>query len=157
MSIIYGTASDKTINRIQKIQNRALRSVFGIDFLENRVTMYAHLVQNCLPIRAINFVNTATYIYNNLNQKIHTNIAFDKYIISSRTRRAGELKKSESKTNYGQKNIRSLGVTIYNRIPQEIKFLPHMHAFKWALKCHIRNEEMMQMCFSGEYLKTFGG
>jgi len=156
MSVLYGTACDKVINSIQKIQNRALRNVFNINLLENRVNMYTHQVQNCLLVRAINFVNSATYLYNNLSKKIHTNIVFSKVTSSSRTRKAGELIRSQSRTNYGHKRITSFGVGIFNVIPQDIKNLPHMHAFKWALKCHIRNEEMMSTCLSGDYLKTFG-
>jgi len=103
MSVLYGTACDKVINSIQKIQNRALRNVFNINLLENRVNMYTHQVQNCLPVRAINFVISATYLYNNLSKKIHTNIVFSKVTSSSRTRKAGELIRSQSRTNYGQK------------------------------------------------------
>lgn len=138
------------------MQNRALRHVYNIDLLENRVEMYSHQIQNCLPVRAIIFVNTATYVFNNLANNIHTNIAFDRNVLNSRTRRAGQLIKSQSKTNYGQKRISNFGVGIFNSIPQAIKYSPHMHAFKWTLKCHIRNEEMMSTFLSGKFLKTFG-
>jgi len=154
MSIIYGTACDKVISPIQKIQNRALRNVFGIDFRENRVNMYAHLVQNCLPVRTINFISSATFIFNNLLSKIHSNIVFARVL--ARTRNAGDLRKSQSKSNYGKKRISSFGASIYNYIPQDYKNLPHMHAFKWALKCYIRNERMMSLFLSGDFLKELG-
>lgn len=156
MSVIYGTACDNVISPIQKVQNRALRHVYNIEMLENRINLYAHLVQNCLPVRAINFVNSATYVYNNIKNKIHTNIIFERVASTSRTRQAGDLIKSESKTKYGQKRISSFGVGIYRSIPQDIRHLPHMHAFKWALKCYIRNEKMMSSFLSGDYLKSFG-
>lgn len=156
MSTIYGTACQKVLDPIQKIQNRVLRNVFNLDFLENRVNMYTHLIQDCLPIRAINFVNTATFIYSNLSHQIHSNIVFNKNPYNKRSRNAGRLLKALSNSNYGLKRITSFGVSIYNEVPDRIKSLPHMHAFKWALKSHIRNEEMMSLFLSADFLKRYG-
>ena len=119
--------------------------------------MYTHLVQNCLPVRAINYVNSATFVYNNLSRKIHSNIVFDKIAASSRTRRTSGLRKPLSKSNYGKKRIMSVGASIFNEIPQDLKNLPQMHAFKWALRCYIRNEDMMSVFLSANYLKKLEG
>ncbi|KAL7033520.1 hypothetical protein ACKWTF_007624 [Chironomus riparius] len=115
--------------------------------------MYTHLVQNCLPVRAISYVNAATFIYSNLSKKIHSNIVLDKVAASNRTRSTGGLRKPLSKSNYGKKRITSFGVSIFNEIPKDLKNLPQMHAFKWALKCYIRNEDMMSVFLSANFLK----
>ncbi|KAG5685129.1 hypothetical protein PVAND_014324 [Polypedilum vanderplanki] len=156
MSSIWGSASNTIIKNIQIIQNRALRNVFNLDRRENRVNMYTHLVSDCLPIRAINYVCTATIIYNILNKKVHSNISFNSQLSGSRSLRNKDvLRTSNIKTHNGSKSINFLGVHIYNNIDKEIKNLKFSHAFKLALKCSIRNEGFIKLCFSNDYLSTF--
>jgi hypothetical protein len=152
MILLYGTACDSVIKPLQIIQNRALRNVFNIDRMENRVNMYTHLVENCLPLRALHYVSTASYIYSNLNKSIHTNVVIE----SSRTRgrNARQLQPSIARTNYGKKNITTIGVNIFNSIPNDIRSLKTSQVFKWALKCHIRNEEFISTCFNNNYFQN---
>ncbi|KAG5666481.1 hypothetical protein PVAND_014508 [Polypedilum vanderplanki] len=155
MSSIWGSASNTTIKEIQIIQNRALRNVFNIDRLSNRINMYTHLVQNCLPIRALHFLNTASLIYNTINRNIHCNMLFKHQNANRTLRHNRDLHIATSKTNYGSTNIYTLGSKIYNSIPADIKSLKHRHAFKWALKCSLRNEKFISGCFNNNYLKQF--
>ena len=152
---VWGVASDSVIKPLQVIQNRAVRNVFNIDRLENRINMYTHLVQNCLPIRALHYVSTATYVYSNIHKLIHTNLVIQKS--NSRGRNAGRLSPATSRTNYGKKNIKSIGANIFNNIPNDVKTLKSAAAFKWSLKCQIRTEIFMSNCFSNNYLKNYGG
>ncbi|KAG5674290.1 hypothetical protein PVAND_004268 [Polypedilum vanderplanki] len=156
MSTIWGTASDAVLKPIQILQNRALRNVYNLDRLENRVKMYTHLVSDCLPIRAISYLSTATIIYNILNKRTHSNLSFVKQSSNSRTlRRNDTLRATICRTNRGSKSINFLGIHIYNNVPDEIKKLKHSYAFKWALKCNIRNENFIKLCFNNDYLSRF--
>jgi hypothetical protein len=154
MSQVYGNACDTVLKPLQTIQNRTLRNVFGLDRMENRINMYTHLVENCLPIRAIHYINTACYIYGNIHKNIHTNIPIEKSV--TRGRSAARLRPVIGKTNYGKKDILSFGINIFNSIPNDIKTLKTLSSFKWALKCHIRNETFMSKCFDSSYFKEFG-
>jgi len=156
MNVIWGTASDKVLKPLQTIQNRALRSVFNLDKLTNRVQMYSHLVENCLPIRAINFLMAASFLFKNLHGNIQSNIRFP-FVQNRRGRSSNqrELQYFPSRTHYGHKSITSMGVKIFNSIPVEIKNLKHSAAFKWALRCHIRNEDFLSSCFSNEFLQKY--
>lgn len=156
MNIIWGTACDNIIKPLQSIQNRALRSVFNLERRLNRVQMYSHSTENCLPIRGLNYILTATYIYRNIHGKIHSNINFPRITNRrGRSRHLNEIQETMSRTNYGHKSITSQGVKIFNSIPTDLKELKHPACFKWALRCHIRNESFMSNCFSNEYLKCF--
>jgi exonuclease III len=157
MSPVWSNASDTIIKPLQVIQNRALRNVFDLDRLTNRVRMYLDLVENCLPIRAIGFLNTSSYIYGALHNLIHTNLRFDR-VSSQRSQRRPQaiLKEELSKSNFGRKSITSFGVKLFNFIPNDIKALRHMHAFKWALRCHLRHEKFLEHCFTNDYLRKFG-
>ena len=154
MSPIYGSACDTVIKSLQIIQNRTLRNIFGLDRMENRIYMYTHLVENCLPIRALHFVNTACFIYGNIHNCIHTNISLDK--IGGRSRSSGRLRSVMAKTNYGKKDVMSIGINIFNSIPKDIQTLKTLPAFKWALKCHVRNDLFMSKCFDSSYFKDIG-
>jgi hypothetical protein len=156
MNSIWGTACDNAIKPLQSIQNRALRSVFNLERYANRTDMYTHKTENCLPIRGLNFMLTATYIYKNIHGHTHSNIKFTHN--SNRRGRSSqhkELQCTASNTHYGHKSITSFGVKVFNSLPIDLKNLKHPAAFKWALRCYIRNENFMSSCFTNDYLKRF--
>jgi exonuclease III len=156
LSPIWTNASDTFIKPLQVIQNRALRNVFDLDRRTNRVQMYLNLVENCLPLRAIGFLNTATFIYNASRNSIRTNLSFCR-ITNTRSQRRPQvvLKESSSKSSHGKKSISAFGVKLFNSIPNDIKAVRHMHAFKWTLRCHLRNEKFLESCFNNDYLRKF--
>jgi len=115
--------------------------------------MYSHLAENCLPI---NLLSTATFVYKNMHSNILSSIQFTD--VSSRRGRSSkhnELQIPSTITNFGHKSNTSFGVKIFNSLPTDLTKLQHPVAFKWALKCHIRNESFMSSCFSNEYLKKY--
>lgn len=156
MSMIWGTANENVLKPLQVIQNRILKSVFNLPRLTNRVQMYTHKVENCLPIRAICYLNAATYIYKNVKNICLTNI-----VLQERSQKRRELRNkniiesSNANTKYGKKSITAFGVKIYNGIPDDIKQLKNPAQFKWALKAHLRNEDFIKSCLTGDFLKKF--
>ena len=116
--------------------------------------MYTHNVKNCLPLRALRFISVASYIYSNIHNLTHTNLTLPKP--TDRGRNAGMLRTSAVRTNYGKKLMTVLGANIYNAVPDDIKNQKHLAAFKWTLKCHLRNEDFIAKCLSNQYLKAFG-
>jgi hypothetical protein len=153
MSIIWGMSPTAALSSIQIIQNRALRNVYNLDRLSNRVDMYTHKVENHLPIRGISLLNIATYMYQATHGKILSNINFE---TSSQLGRQGlrnmnNLRPVKARTNCGKLSIDSLGPKIFNAIPDNIKTAKHEHAFKWILKCHLRNEKFISSCFNSTF------
>lgn len=156
MNIIWGTACDNVLKPLQTIQNRALRSVFNLDSKSSRVDMYLNHTENCLPIRGLNFLLTSSYIFRNLHAKVHSNIRFT-YVTTRRGRSSQRrnLQSTQSNTHYGHKSITSFGVNIFNSLHTDLKNCRHPAAFKWALRCDIRNKSFISACFSNEYLKRY--
>jgi hypothetical protein len=153
MSVIWGMSPATALSNIQVIQNRALRNVYNLDRCSNRVDMYTHKVENHLPIRAISFLNIATYMYQSTHGKILSNIIFEK---SSQLGRKGlrnhdKLRPTKARTNCGKLSIETLGPKLFNAIPGSIKNAKHEHAFKWILKCHLRNEKFINSCFTSSF------
>jgi hypothetical protein len=153
MISIWGAANESIIKPLQIIQNRALRNVFGVGRLTNRIEMYMNDVEDCLPIRALHFVQSANYVYCIVNQAIHTNLQIN--TSNSTGRHAHELRTTTSKTNYGRRMITSLGVHIFNRVPREIQVISSAASFRWNLKRYVMNEEFISTCFSSQYVQKY--
>lgn len=149
MSAVWGLASFKSIANVQILQNRALRNVYDLPYRTHRIDMYAHKVENHLPIRGICLLNVTTYVYNVLHNKTHSNIRFvtGNTTYQSRLRNSTNLRPAAKRTNYGAKSIETFGANAFNSVPLDIKKSRHQHAFKWALKCHLRKEDFIRSCF----------
>ena len=152
---IWGLAPDSTINNAQILQNRALRSFYSIHSLEHRDKMYAHLVENHLPIRACCLVGITTYTYNVINGKTHSNLQFtsSQLIHGRNLRERNPLRPAQARTNYGHRSLETFGPMLFNKVPPDIQKLHHQHAFKWSLKCQLRNEQFIRTCFTADFLK----
>jgi hypothetical protein len=151
---IWGSANESVLQSLQIAQNRALRNVYSLDRLENRVNMYQNLVENFLPIRAMFFVNSAAFVYNSLKKKHHTNMNFS-YTIprSCRTRRY--LKPQKFRTQFGARCITSIGAKIFNELPDEIQNSIHIHRLKQTTKDFVRNESFLETSFNGQFLSKY--
>ena len=154
MSCIWGLASCNLISGLQVLQNRALKNVYDLPTLNNRISMYHHQVENHLPIRGTCLLHIATYVYNNLHALIHSNLIFSTSndIHPERTlRNSNLLRPALSKSNYGSRAMSSVGPVVFNKIPTMISTSRHQHAFKWTLRCHLRNETFISSCFDSSF------
>jgi hypothetical protein len=153
MSPVWGLASCIVLSNAQVLQNRALRNVYGLPKLSNRVDMFTHRVESHLPIRAIALLNIASYVFNVLNRNTHSNLKFVRSdsVHARELRNMNFLRPAPKRTNYGAKSIESIGPNIYNKIPADIRTSRHQHAFKWTLKCHLRKEKFITSCFDNTF------
>ena len=155
MIAIWGSASDSLIKPLQVIQNRALRNVFNLDRLLNRNEMYRDMVDDNLPIRGLFYANVAGFVYKARKNLMFCNVTFDRG-----TRRTGRrnniyLRPDLSRTMYGSRAITAIGPRIFNDLPEDIQKSHHFGVFKRAVKAHLRQEEMLQSCFNGDFLSKF--
>ncbi|KAL7018435.1 hypothetical protein ACKWTF_010753 [Chironomus riparius] len=109
--------------------------------------------ENILPVRAMNFLNTASFIYSCRNKSIHSNINFER---NQGKRNQMDLRSTTAKNNFGRKDIHHFGVNIYNYLPIAIRKAVHIHSFKNQVRRFVASEEFLSSCFSNDYLKTFG-
>ena len=151
---IWGTACDNIIKPIQIIQNRMIRNLYGFDRRDNRSGMYMRVTHdNIIPIRAMNFLNTASFVYSCKRNLIHNNISFEVNVME---RNLLNLRPAASRNSYGRKNIQHFGVNIYNQLPVRIKKAIHIHSFKSQVRQFMSTTEFLDICFDGRYLRTYG-
>jgi hypothetical protein len=154
MITVWGNACDNVIKPIQVIQNRIVRNMYGFDRYENRVAMYKEVSKdNILPVRAMNFCNTACFMFQCKNKSIHSNLTFDP---NKGTRTRMMLKSTAAKNNFGKKDIHHFGVNIFNNLPIQIRKAVHIHSFKFQVRQYVSSEKFLLQCFDNGYLKAFG-
>jgi hypothetical protein len=149
---IWGTASDSIIQPLQIIQNRALRNVYNLERLTNRIEMYSTKVEDNPPIRAIFYKTVAGFIFKASKGLIYTNIVFNRV---QSARRDDYLRPAIAKTLIGRRRMSAIGPRIFNDLPSEIQKSKHIHSFTKALKEQIRSEQLLSMCFNGDFLSKF--
>jgi hypothetical protein len=138
---------------VQVLQNRALRNVYMLDSRCNRTSMYLHDVESNLPVRGIALVNTAVYMYKALHKSTVSNFEFrrNEEFHAMTLRNSSNLRPRASRTRQGEQSIESSGPKIFNKIPLSIKELRTPYSFRWALRCHLRNEKFLESCFNKSF------
>jgi hypothetical protein len=151
---ICGSANDTAMKALQVTQNRALRNVYRIERLTNRVKMYTHQVDDFMPIRAIYFINTTALIYKCMHAKIHTNMVFTR-VDNEITRSDSYIRPIRSRTLYAARSFLSIGVKMFNYVPNHIQNSQHVHAFKFFLCKYLKNEDFISICLSQRFLDKY--
>lgn len=148
MIAIWGPVAHCTIEPLQVIQNRALRSVFRLEPLHNRVKMYKDI--NILPIRALCYSKIAEFIYKCLRGLTLTSLQFEKR--GGNTRQSNQLKIRKFNNNHGKQSILALGPKIFNGLPDEIKRAKSLFEFKRRMKEHILSSNLIVSLFERNFI-----
>ncbi|KAL7043779.1 hypothetical protein ACKWTF_001658 [Chironomus riparius] len=131
-----------------------LRNMYGFERLDNRVKMFMKVAKdNILPVRALNYLNTACLIFLCRNKSVHNNLVFER---NRMVRNTMSLRSAAAKNSFGKKDIDHFGVNIYNNLPIQIRKSVHIHAFKYHVRRFISNDQFMSKYFNNSYLKSFG-
>ena len=153
MTPIWGFSPGYVLADLQVIQNRALRNVYKRPAREHRIPMYAHQVENHLPIRGICVLNSAIFMHKAIHGATVSNLLFSRAGDNNtrKLRNSNDLRPLPSKNSYGDQSINVVGPKIYNKIPDSIKRFHAIHTFRWALRCHLRSEKFIGSCFNKSF------
>ena len=132
--LVWNFASSKLINRVEKIQERALRIINN-----DNISSYSTLLENHkkTTIKVKNLQILATEIFKTL-QNINPSYIKDIFQISN-NRTSSRLKyniKSQSfkKVKFGKKSLRILGPILWNSLPNNLKSISSINSFKSEIK-----------------------
>ena len=132
--LVWNFASSKSINRVEKIQERALRIINN-----DNISSYSTLLENHkkTTIKVKNLQILATEIFKTL-QNINPSYIKDIFQISN-NRTSSRLKyniKSQSfkKVKFGKKSLRILGPILWNSLPNNLKSISSINSFKSEIK-----------------------
>lgn len=155
MTAVWGLAPCSALATTQILQNRALRNVYNLPNRTSRSEMYLHMVENHLPVRGICLLNLATHMYKAIHGATVSNLnlvrAADTH--SHNLRNSSAFRPAAKRTRKGARAFEVVGPEIFNKIPDAIKNLRTSHAFRWALRCHLRNDDFIKTCFDNSFFK----
>lgn len=137
--IAWGRACKSHLKKLQTLQNRCLKTVFGKPFLFPSLQLYSDSTHSILPINGLCELQTALFVYDTLHRdNFHHNVQMPSISHRYSTRRPNNLHQSRACTALGQKRISIVGPIIYNKIPDELKQITNRHTFKKKLKQHYK-------------------
>lgn len=143
----WGSASHNITNRLQVLQNRAIRNVYGLSFMHNRCEMYAK--HNKLPLRGICLQRTAIYVYSTLNNLIHSTTPFS---LRKTTREQNLLVQTHPYNSYGTKNISCFGPRTFNYLSQQLRNSKSLSSFKTGLNKFLLDRSFLPKLFDKRFL-----
>lgn len=134
---IWGAAAKTNLDVIQVAQNKLVKVLFNFDYRTSTAKVYKQT--KIMNISQTYRYYTCVLIRKIINKQIHTEISFTKTIPITKLRpRVGkELKLRTARTKYGKKCILNEGVSIYNKLPKDIREAKSMTTFKRLLKSHL--------------------
>ena len=138
-SSVWSNTSVTNINKLQAIQNFAARIVTGSRKFDHITPI---LKQLCwMPVKDNLFYRDALLTFKCMNGLAPTNLSsrfIKRGTISGRsTRNANKLDIPRYKTATGQRSILYRAVTIWNKLPSDIKLSPSTNIFRRKLKNHV--------------------
>lgn len=140
LAIIWGSASNERLKRIQVLQNRCLKLIHKLPQLYSSALLFTDSKIKTLPIRALYHQQLMIHTYSVVNrQDLLTNMRFSRRTHSHLTRRANHLPIPRVRTNYGKRSFGYLGPVLFNRLPQTLKNYTPSSKFKKELKMYLKS------------------
>lgn len=138
MSLIWGTATNTRLNPLQRLQNRIIKQIFGLDFRHPSRSLYSDL--QLLTIRSLTSQAAATFAYLVTNNKRISQSVFQQsyQIHNYNTRNQDKLRPTPSNsTRYGLLALNNYCIHIFNSLPDDIRKEGDTKKFKIKLKNYL--------------------
>lgn len=135
---IWSSASTSTLNKLEVIQYKSLRIIYGYNRLHTRVELYN---KNILPLTKIIMYNLLilTYCLKNNMIKHNFEITYRHNVHHYSTRRRSHINIPSSSTDTGLTSILYRGFSTFNNLPSNIKHCNQISIFKKLLLNYIDN------------------
>ena len=141
-SPVWSTASNKLVDRVQIMQNRAARLVLGCGVRDMHVVdIYKELDWLTVRQRADYFKNVLMYnCVHGLAPEyltINTNLQRNCHTYRTRSSCSNNITLDIVKTENGKRAFKFSGACAWNSLPSNLKCLPNCNSFKRKLKYYI--------------------
>ena len=137
LASVWSTACDNRLNPLRVLQNRAIKKIYKLPYLEPTVNLYGP--KQLMNINCIYKYKISCYIFSVLNKKKHSNVNFtvNNSIYNHNTRQFNHLSLINIKSNYGRKSVYFQGIKIYNSLPQDLKNTQVLSKFKRKVRKYL--------------------
>ncbi len=141
MKVIWSNASVENLKRVQRLQNKVLKAIYGLPYDLPTKTLYEN-------IQHLKFDKLRTYeqcklIYNLEHHLIKnsTTIMKNNEFHTFNTRNAQKIRQKSIRTNIGLRAPTYSSIKEYNSLPPTITGQPNFLMFCKTLKTHLLNEQ----------------
>lgn len=135
---IWSNTSQANLNRVQRLQNKAVKFIYNLDFHTPSKDLYCGV--NILPIKKLKQLECCKLIYKIKNDLLKCNV--DLKLNSSKhcynTRIASDIALHKARTNKGLIAPIQVGSKMYNELPKDIKNTQQYDLFVTKLKNHFK-------------------
>ena len=138
MMLIWGTSTEPRLHPLKMLQNRAIKSLFGLDYMTPTSQLYKPL--DFLPLNKIHEKSAMTIGFAILNGfwRCQTTFSINTVIHDHNTRSRNLIHpKSSNSSKYGIHSIYNSITQSYNSLPSHLHHINNLPAFKKALKKYI--------------------
>ena len=142
LASIYSFGSASSMQKLQVLQNRALKIIHRLEPTFHTLDLYQKTVINIIPVKALGFYQTCMFVWKKMHNETHSNIIFDVQLSSHNTRGLNKLKPAKVISEIGAAAITHYGPKVFNNLPQNVINQPTKECFKQHLKRHIIEEKL---------------
>lgn len=145
-TIVWGKNYKSIINKVQIMQNKALRLIYCAKKLTKTNQLYTNF--KILNIENIYIQQSAIFLFKYLTNKLPTIFYNNKFFTTRFNKCELKLRNHENinhqftSINVRLFTIRCQGPKVWNNIPSEIKNIKLLHSFKSKLKTYLLNENL---------------
>lgn len=134
LTIIYAHKKSTELRSLQRLQNRALKSVANLPMTHSTISLYTEYFPSVLPIYGTYKQQIILYVFRCLHNIGHHTISFTRNQVSFNTRNNEQLRVALCRTEVTKQRIEYAGSREFNNIPQHIKACVSLSNFKTLLK-----------------------
>ena len=135
-NIIWGGTFASHLDRLVKLQKRAIRNINKADFLSHTNSLF--LSNNILKLTDIHKKQLAIYIY-----KLESRSEFTRNH-DHNTRNRNNLLPSQARLTVTQRSLSFCAINIWNSLPNQIKESPSLPSFKKRITNHLVSQYRTQ-------------
>lgn len=126
---VWGGCDEGLKNKVQVLQNSALRAVYGLNRRSNRAIMYENVPPGILPVRGLYDQSIHRFVFLAINNLTYTNLRFEKGTTQNAERNEF-LKIPRIWRSYGERIVAYAGPKKFNELPLTIRRTVNLSTFK---------------------------
>lgn len=137
LALIYGYKRSSELKMLQRLQNRALKTVANLPMTHSTKSLYSEIFPNILPIHGTYKLQIISYVFKCLNGIGHHTIGFMQNQNVFSTRNQLQLRVALCRTETTKQRIEHAGSKEFNNLPRHIKECTNIFHFKKMLKQYL--------------------
>lgn len=131
---LWGLLSNTEIDKLQTLQNRALKQVFNLATSTHTDVLFTKYAPKILPIRGIIFHAIVCFVHRMVHGLTHSNMNMKLQQNNPRSNASLKVDFNLSTVSYGERKISKFGANMFNSLPSTLRVNSNKESFKRNVK-----------------------